>query len=59
MNDETQVFFPRLDAESENDRLIQARSKGISIGLLIAAGVGAACCLGIAFGSLLTRWLGI
>lgn len=59
MNDETQVFFPRLDAESENDRLIQARSKGITIGMAIALGMLAMCCLGTALGSLLSRWLGI
>lgn len=59
MNDETQVFFPRMDKESEDDRLIQARSKGITIGMGIALGLLAMCCLGVAFGSLITRWLGI
>lgn len=58
MNDQTQIF-PRLDPESENDRLIQARSKGITIGMGIALAMLVMCCLGTAFGSLLTRWLGI
>lgn len=67
MNDETvmipvipnDVMADKMKPPTESDRYTEARNRGITIGMGIALGLLAMCCLGIAFGSLLTRWLGI
>lgn len=67
MNDETMmipaipsdVMADKMKPPTEADRITEARNRGISIGMAIALGLLAMCCLGVALGSLLTRWLGI
>jgi hypothetical protein len=51
------VFHDDDAAISEADHIKQARNKGITIGMLIIAGIIAVCGCGVAIGSALTRIL--
>jgi hypothetical protein len=67
MNDETQIFtaIPNdvmagtMKSETEEDRLAQARNRGITIGMAVVAAVFIVCAVGVAFGAFLTRVLAL
>lgn len=56
MNDET-TFLPKVREATGEEKLAEARNRGMTIGLLIMFGLFAACAAGTAIGAFLTRVL--